>query len=619
MPIRHLTATFLFVCFAVFGSATGALAQFDSATVLGTVRDNSGAVVPGATVTLTGLDTGLVSTKVTDDNGNFEFVTVRIGRYKLTAELSGFSVALADNVQVSVGARQRVELQLTPGNMQETVEVVGAATRLETDSSERGQVITQKQVVALPLNGREYSSLALLSPGVRLSALNTGSASTVREGSFNINGLRSTFNNFLLDGIDNNAYGTSNQGFSNQVMQPSPDAVAEFRVVTNNMSAEYGRSAGGTINVAYRSGTNNFSGAAWQFMRDTKLNATGFFKPASGEKPPMSRDQFGGTFGGPILKNKAFFFGDYEGFRQTRENVAFQTIPTLAQRQGILALAVRNPVTGETYPAGTPIPMTALAQRVLSALPDPTNAGTSNNYSILQQFTNDTDKFNVKGDIQVSPALSGFARYGYRDADIVDNPPLPLPSGGAGNGLTYVTNKQFVSGFTWTRSGTSLLEGRFGWSRTVAGKSPLALGSPDALAAYGIPGLPTDPRIAGGLPTQAISGYSDLGRQATNPQWQYPEVFNPKLNYTWVLGRHSLKTGYEFQHINTEVQDVNPLYGRDAYTGQITPAGRRVGEQPVQPRRLHVRIPQPVRAEQHPDCRTSASRCTSRICRTTSA
>ncbi|MBA2306395.1 MAG: TonB-dependent receptor, partial [Acidobacteria bacterium] len=191
-------------------------------------------------------------------------------------------------------------------------------------------------------------------------------------------------------------------------------------------------------------------------------------------------------------------------------------------------------------------------------------------YSILQQFSNDTDKFNVKGDLQFTPALSGFARYGYRDADIVDNPPLPLPSGGSGNGLTYVTNKQFVTGFTWTRSGTALLEGRFGWSRTVAGKSPLALGSPAALDAYGIPGLPTDDRIAGGLPTQLISGFSDLGRQATNPQWQYPEVFNPKLNYTWVMGRHSFKTGYEFQHINTEVQDVNPLYGRDTYAGQIT-------------------------------------------------
>ena len=295
--------------------------------MVGTVKDNTGAVVPGATVTLTNLDTGISSTRVSDENGSFEFITVRVGRYKITAELQGFSLAVADNVQVTVGARQRVDLQLTPGNLTETVEVVGAATRLETDSSQRGQVITSEQAVQLPLNGREYSALALLSPGVRLSPLNTGSAQTVREGSFNINGLRSTFNNFLLDGIDNNAYGTSNQGFSNQVMQPSPDAVAEFKVVTNNMSAEYGRSAGGTINVAYRSGTNRFSGAAWEFFRDTKLNATGFFKPMTGEKPPLSRDQFGFTLGGPIVRNRAFFFADYEGFRQTREERGLQHDP----------------------------------------------------------------------------------------------------------------------------------------------------------------------------------------------------------------------------------------------------------------------------------------------------
>ncbi len=236
----------LSVCLLLTGlMAAPASAQFDTASVVGTVKDNTGAVVPGATVTLSNLDTGIAATRVSDENGNFEFMTVRIGRYKVTAELQGFSTALADNIPVAVGARQRVDLQLKAGNITETVEVVGAATRLDTDSSQRGQIITSEQAVQLPLNGREYSSLALLSPGVRLSSLNTGSSSTVREGSFNINGLRSTFNNFLLDGIDNNAYGTSNQGFSNQVMQPSPDAVAEFKVVTNNMSAEYGRSAGG--------------------------------------------------------------------------------------------------------------------------------------------------------------------------------------------------------------------------------------------------------------------------------------------------------------------------------------------------------------------------------------
>ena len=574
MPGTKSSVLACLTLFLSFFGPTVAHAQFDTATVVGTVRDNSGAVVPGATVTLTNLDTGISMTRVSDASGSYEFMNVRVGRYKVTAELQGFSTALADNIQVTVGARQRVELQLTPGNLTETVEVVGAATRLETDSSQRGQVITSEQVVQLPLNGREYSALALLTPGVRLSALNTGSSQTVREGSFNINGLRSTFNNFLLDGIDNNAYGTSNQGFSNQVMQPSPDAVAEFKVVTNNMSAEYGRSAGGIINVAYRSGTNRFSGAGWEFFRDTNLNATGFFKPVTGEKPPMSRDQFGFTLGGPIIRNRAFFFSDYEGFRQNRQNVAFATIPNATQRQGILSVDVRNPLTGQTYPAGTPIPMTEFARRVLSGLPDPTSANAANNFSILQEFTNTTDKGNIKADFQIGDALTAFGRYGYRDADLFDQPPIPLPSGGGGNADTYVTNKQFVAGFTWARSGTSLFEGRFGWSRTVAGKNPAALGTPGALEAYGISGLPTDARISGGLPTQIISGFNELGRQATNPQWQYPEVWNPKINYTWVTGRHSLKSGYEFQHIMTEVQDVNPLYGRDSYNGQFSrPAG----------------------------------------------
>ena len=237
--------------------------------------------MPGATVTLTNLDTGIA---IHQGDRRERQLRVRDGPHRplqgRRAELQGFSIALADNVQVTVGARQRVDLQLTPGNLTETVEVIGAATRLETDSSQRGQVITGEQAGALPLNGREYSALALLTTGVRLSALNTGRRRPSREGSFNVNGLRSTFNNFLLDGIDNNAYGTSNQGFSNQVMQPPPDAVAEFRVVTNNMSAEYGRSAGGTINVAYRSGTNRFSGAGVGVLPRHELNATGFFKPA---------------------------------------------------------------------------------------------------------------------------------------------------------------------------------------------------------------------------------------------------------------------------------------------------------------------------------------------------
>ena len=171
-----------------------------------------------------------------------------------------------------------------------------------------------------------------------------------------MNGLRSVFNNFLIDGVDNNAYGTSNQGFSNQVMQPSPDAVDEFRVVTNNQSAEYGRAAGATVNVAYRSGTNRLSGSAWEFFRNTALNAQTYFKPVDGSKAPLERNQFGGVFGGPIVHNRAFFFGDYEGFRQDRKFAGLLHAPDGTQKQGILIVDVRDPRNGVVYPAGTRFP-----------------------------------------------------------------------------------------------------------------------------------------------------------------------------------------------------------------------------------------------------------------------
>src|SRR5262249_35903640 len=318
---------------------------------------------------------------------------------------------------------------------------------------------------------------------------------------------RSTFNNFLIDGVDNNAYGTSNQGFSNQVMQPPPDAVGEFRVVTNNQSAEYGRAAGATVNVVYRSGSNALSGDLWEFFRDTKLNAEPFIKPPDGLKPPLRRNQFGGVAGGPIIKNKAFFFGDYEGFRQNRKTTTFSTIPTAQQASGILPVDIRDPRTGVVYPAGTQIPMTAFARKVLGGLPAPNLPGAANNYSIAQNFENHSNKAGLKVDLHPTTGLSLFGRYGWRDLNTNDEPPIPLPSGGGGNGNIYARNKQAVFGTTYVLSAASLLEVRFGWSKTDGGKNPPALGSTSALDAFGIAGVPTDPRISGGLPTQSITSY----------------------------------------------------------------------------------------------------------------
>ncbi len=556
---------FLLRSILAFSLALPALAQFDTAEVLGTVKDKSEAVLANATVSLSNQNTGSRATTTTDANGNYAFVNVKIGPYNVTAEATGFSKAEAKNVTVNVNARQRVDLVLQVGAVSETVEVTGAATALQTDSSERGQVVSQKAIVELPLNGRSYSDLALLTTGVLKSP-----SSSSREGSFVVNGLRSTFNNYLLDGVDNNAYGTSNQGYANQVAQPAPDAVAEFKVITNNYSAEYGRSGGATIDVAMKSGTNQIHGTAYDFLRNTNLNAIGYVfgvRPATFKKPTLQQNQFGATIGGPLVKNKAFFFGDYEGFRQLARTLTFASLPNLTERQGILPVTVTNPLTGGVYAAGSVVPMSSFAKKVLNDLPTPTGPGRSNNYQQLSLDRNYNDKFDAKLDGQLSTAVSAFARISQRKMNIYNEPGIPGQSGGGSNGFTRVLNQQGSAGATWTISPQSLLEGRFGVSRTRAGKQPPLIGGASMLSLYGITGLPETPELTGGLVSQTISGYTGLGRQSTNPQFQNPLNFDYKLNFTRVSGRNTIKAGYEFVAIRTQVNDINPLYGRDAYAG----------------------------------------------------
>lgn len=578
------------IIFALLSATATGYAQFDTATVLGAVRDANGAVLPGVTVTLKNIDTGIVVNVQTDADGNYQFTNIRIGNYRVSAEKQGFSTAVAERVNVTVNARQRVDLTMQLGAVTETVVITDAAQLLEADSSVRGQVVQREQIVNLPLNGRSYANLVLLAPGVRESSQNAATGGG-REAAFNVNGLRNTMNNFLLDGVDNNAYGTSNQGFSSQVVQVSPDAVAEFKVQTNTYSAEFGRSGGAVINAAYRSGTNQLHGSVWEFHRNTVLNAVGFFKPASGTKPPLIRNQFGATLGGPIIKDRTFFFLDYEGFRQVAKNVSFQTLPTLQQRQGILTVPVRVPYdfidstgalikAGTTYTAGQRIPMTALARKVLDELPAPnitagkTETSFNNNYSELVTNSNFNDKFNIKLDHNFSVKLNGFVRISHRKVNEFNGPSIPGPSGSGGNGYINVLNQQLVFGSTYTLSNSSAFEARLGISKIEGGKRPPLSGGPSVRELYGITGLPDDRSITGGLTTQTINGFSQLGRQATNPQFQNPFTVNPRFNYTRTLNRHSLKTGYEYLSVNTDVQDTNPLMGLDTYASQFSrPAG----------------------------------------------
>lgn len=550
-------------------SAVLSFAQFESGSVLGTITDPGDQIVAGASVTLTNVRTGTSLKAETDNSGNFLFVNQRLGSYRVRAEKQGFKASETGEFELAVDARQRINLRLEVGAVSESITVTDAAGVLESDNSTRGQVINPAQISELPLNGRAYADLTLLVPGAAKSPLENGTDSS-RDASYNINGQRSELNNFMLDGIDNNAYGTSNQGFSNQVMQPSPDAIQQFKVETNNFSAEYDHAAGAVINATIKSGTNQLHGSLWEYNRNTVLNAVGFFKPLNGNLP-FNQNQFGAAAGGPIVRNKLFVFGDYEGFRRVYHPLQFATVPTAAMDGGdfsAFGLPIANPFTGAVAPNGV-IPKSEWSPiaGALTSLPTPNvpGASLSNNYQSSPSDTIYNDKGDVRVDYYINSKLTMFGRYSQLDTRIFSPPNIPGPAGGNGNGNAYIQTYQGVGGLTWMVSPTSVLEFRFGGDYSHNGKSPSTVGMPTQ--GFTIPNQPLDPSFAGGLISSSVSGFSQFGRQGSNPQYQYPLVYDPKVNFTKMIGRHSLKMGFEYQMINTDVSDFNPKYGQLSFGG----------------------------------------------------
>ena len=575
-----LAASLFFICTGI------AHAQYENGSLVGTIRDASGAVVSGAAVSVTNTATGITETGTTNGEGDYEFPSLRTGVYTVNATAKGFAQAVAQNITISVGSRQRIDLKLVPGQTETTVEVSDVALQLETDSSQREQTITNYQSQALPLVSRNYSDLLGLVTGARqapTAATTSSISSLVRAGAYNVNGQRSMFNNFLLDGMDNNAYGESNQGFDNQIIAVPPDSVAQWAVVTNNESAEYGRGSGATVNVASLGGGNKYHFTLYEFVRNTDLNAAGFFKPTlignTGstvpfKQPAFNRNQYGLNFGGPILRDKFFYFLDWEGFRQTLTPISALTLPTQNELNGILAVAVTNPLTGVKYPAGTQIPSSAFdplnAQIVNSfkkiALPvsgSPTTGLNSDDYSVEAPFTDKSDKGDLRLDYQQSANNSWFLRISDRKETGVNHVTIPLPLDGQTNGTIRILDQQVALGYNHLFGANKIIDARLGLSRTKAGKFTLSIGD----NAFAIPGLPANPIVEGGLPSVGITNFTGFGRQSTNPQWQDPALLDPKVNFTWVKGAHSLKFGYEYEHIWMAVNDNNPLYGSWTYSG----------------------------------------------------
>jgi hypothetical protein len=570
--------------------ALQAKAQYEDGSLIGSIHDVSGAAVANAAIVVTNVNTGIVVKVTANGSGDYEVPSLRVGVYDIQAGAPNFEPAEARNITVSVAARQRIDLTLKVGQADvTTIEVSDVALQLETETSEHGQTISEYQTESLPLVSRNYSDLLALVTGSRqapTAATTTSVTSLVRAGSYNVNGLRSMFNNFLLDGMDNNAYGESNQGFDNQIIQPTPDAISQFQVVTNNESAEYGRSAGATVNVASRAGTNQFHATLYEFLRNTDLNAFGYIHAVSGThkfpKPGFNRNQFGTAFGGPIVSNKLFYFVDYEGFRQTLTPTVVLTVPTQNEINGVLAVDVQDPFSpGTYYKAGTSIlnspHASPISKQILSffgKLPaqcqvapgatgiNPATGLDSNDCATNAPFTDNADKGDLRIDFQQNEKNAWFLKVSDRKETGINYPTLPLPLDGQTNGRIKILDQQVALGYTRLLGVNKVLDARLALSSTRAGKYTLSIGD----NAITIPGLPTDPVVAGGLPSTGVSGgFSAFGRQSTNPQWQYPSLLDPKVNFSWIKGKHSLKFGYEYEHIWMQVQDSNPLYGSFTY------------------------------------------------------
>ena len=582
-PLSRCISFIFFMLLCTCPIAT--FAQQDTATITGEVKDASGALVPSAAITVTNIGTNITVTTTTNDEGTYTVTSLRPGDYTVTVEKTGFSKTLRSGVNLQVNQFARIDVTLQAGQVSETIEVASGAPLLETETSSRGSVIDQKKIVELPLNGRDYNQLALLSPGVfpgtpRLASVNF-------KGVLNVNGNR-TFNNvFLLDGVDNISYSNSFRGENVQLVQPSIDALQEFKIQTNAYSAEFGRSSGAVVNATIKSGTNSIHGTLYEFLRNDALDANNFFSNALGApKPVRKRNQFGVAIGGPIVKNRTFWFADYEGLREREGVPRTRLVPTAAQKAGLFTTAVFDP-----FAAGRPefsknaagqwvIPQNRwdpVGAKIVSLIPDPNVPGTTI-YASTPVTRTRTDQFDVRIDHQISNDIFLFGRYSFVDTNTFRPSPLPGLAEGSFNdafGANLNRSQGIAIGLTWTFSPTFVGDFRFGWGRGNYFTNPPNFGVNGA-EEVGLKNVPNDPAIVGGVPKVNIQGFDAVGRHTSTPQFQTPRSWNPRATLSWNTGKHFLKFGGEFLHVQTKINDLNATIGRMNFEDRFT--GRAVGD-----------------------------------------
>jgi hypothetical protein len=559
--------------------------QTPTATLTGVIEDSTGAIVPNVSVMATNTDRNTAQSTKTDEAGTYVIPALNPGNYSVTAELAGFKKFIRDAIALQVNQVVRVDIRLELGAMAETIEVIQAAPMIETESSARGSVIDQKKIVELPLNGRDYNQLALLSPGVvpgtpRLASLNF-------KGAINVNGNRVFNNVFLLDGVDNILYSSSYRGENVQVIQPSVEALQEFKIQTNGYSAEFGRSSGAIVNAAIRSGTNSIHGTVYEFLRNDALDANNFFSNAFGApKPVRKRNQFGAALGGPLIKNRTFWFADYEGLREREGVPQTRVVPSPDEKSGVFSIPVFDPFGpgrpefGRNRVGQWVIPRDRwdpVAAKIIEMIPDPNVSGT-NIYASTPVTRTRGDQFDIRIDHQISANTQLFGRYSFVDTNIFRPAPLPrLAEGSYSDAFGSNANRSegIAVGLTRVFSPSFVGDFRFGWTRGDYHSNPPNAGI-DGAALVGLKNVPSDPRIVGGLPKIGFQGYDAIGRHTSTPQFQMPRSANPRATFSLHEEKHSLKFGFEYLKLRTKINDLNATIGAMGFVNRFT--GRAIGD-----------------------------------------
>ncbi len=566
----------------VLAFAGSARAQKDTGNIVGTVKDPTGAVVAGAKVVVTDVDRGLTFDTVTNNEGEYVAGPLRVGSYTVTVEHGGFKKAVSVPVSLDVQQRVAVNVILEVGQVDQQIEVSGAAPLLETETSGLGQVVDNKRVANLPLNGRNFAQLALLTAGTAPSE--PGSRDEGGYG-FSANGARSLQNNFLLDGVDNNSNLPDLLNETNYVIQPSVEALEEFKVQTNAYSAEFGRGNGAIINATIKSGTNQFHGSVYEFLRNEKFDAKNFFDSHTDPIAPYKQNQFGATFGGAVVKNRTFFFADYEGLRIRQSQTWASTVPTAAMRSGDFSSLIdytqptgtdcagHATYVGEIFNSrqagagcgtafqydagGKPlniIPsnlLDPLALAITKLFPLPNVNGLGYNYVSNPVRAESRTNFDVRVDQKFTDKDYGFFRFSYEDQPSVL--PGPFPTGGDGGGFfTGVEDnayRSFATSWTHLFSPPVVNEFRLGYNRVNAQRLQLNSDkTSEQILGYpgGFPGVPNVPQN-GGLPQMYFSDMSTIGSPTFLPSHEIQNTYSLLDNLSWTRGKHSLKFGTEIR------------------------------------------------------------------------